>query len=331
MGLTDERPRSGSVSRGEVPGARTEQTVRLSVVITTRDRKDRLMRCIESVKASDFSDWELIVVDDASTDATRSLEAKDLGVAVGEVIHLVESVMMVRARNVGARRARGELVLFIDDDNVIHPAMIRILVEAANAHPAYGIFGPAMLELKTGETYLDHQTMNLWTGRTRGHIDTQGRAICDTEGVPNVFMVRRRVFEECGYFDESLLQTYTEPDFSFAARAKGFRSGIVKAAVTLHDVLRVSNLTPRALGGEFRQKAYCLMRNRTVLVRRYGRWYQRVFYTLFFSWFWPLAYSVLMLRFLRFDLVSLYWRGWWDGMVYMFGGPLVNGLARWRG
>jgi GT2 family glycosyltransferase len=313
----------GPVSSGRPP--------RVSVVITTRDRRDHLLRCIESVKASTFSDWELLVIDDASTDDTRLLDVADLVGVAGEIVHLPEQIMMVRARNVGARRARGELVLFIDDDNVVDSAMINALVVAAEKHPDFGVFGPVMLEMKTGEAYLDHQTVNLWTGRTRGHIDRLGREICDTDGVPNVFMVRREVFERGGYFDEALLQTYTEPDFTFAARAKGFRSGIVKAAITHHDVLRESNFTPRALGGEFRQKAYCLMRNRTVLVKRYGRWYQRAVYTAFFSWFWPLAYSLIVLRFLRFDLVGLYWHGWWDGMVHMLGGPLINGLSRWRG
>lgn len=307
----------------------SNQLERVSAVITTRNRKAMLLRCVTSLRASTRPPDELIVVDDGSTDGTRELTAADLGFDRCQLIHMPEPVMMVRGRNIGARRSTGSLVLFVDDDNVVEEHMIGRLVDAAKAHPEYGILGPSMFTFAGRRRYLDYQTVNLTTGRTRGRLETGSRAICDSDGVPNVFMIRRAVFEAVGYFDESLLQTFTEPDFAFNARSKGVRCGIVTAAATYHDVPERSSLTPRALGGEFRQKAYCLMRNRTVLVRRYGKIYQKIIYSLFISWFWPLVYSLAMLRYGRLDLVPLYWRGWFDGVVYMAGGPLVNGLSHW--
>ena len=53
-------------------------------------------------------------------------------------------VMMVAARNVGARAARAEFILFIDDDNEIDRDMIKHLIESAQANPRYAIIGPSM-------------------------------------------------------------------------------------------------------------------------------------------------------------------------------------------
>lgn len=300
--------------------------MRVSIVITTKNRRAALLACVESLRRSTFADYELIVIDDCSTDGTESLSAADFGVTPCQVFHAPEPLMMVKARNEGARRSRGEYVLFVDDDNVVDPHMLERLVAAADARPEYGIVGPSMWYLAERVKYMDYQRISLATGKTRGVVDESDREVCDSDGIPNVFMIRRAVFEACGYFDEALVQTYTEPDFALNARRHGFRCGIVKAAVTWHDVTMQSFLTPRSLGGTFAQKAYCLMRNRSVLVARYGQRWQKAVYAACFAWFWPLVYSVLVLRFRRWDLVRLYWAGYTDGMRYLLTRRLRNRL-----
>jgi len=302
--------------------------MKLSVVVVTKNRKDMLLRCVESVRRSTFDDFELLIIDDNSRDGTESLGEEDFGVGCCQVFHSADPLMMVKARNEGVRRAQGEYILLIDDDNVVDPDMIQILVAAADANPEYGILGPSMHYLDDLSKYMDYQQINLTTGKTSGRFDVLGRDLCDSDGIPNVFMVKRRTFEECGYFDEGLIQTFTEPDFALAARGKGWRCAIIPAARTFHDVHRGDRLAPRSQGGMFVQKAYCLMRNRCVLVGRYGRWYQKTIFTVLFSWFWPLAYSCTMLRHGRFDLIRLYWNGWWDGMRFLLTGRLVNSLPR---
>lgn len=302
--------------------------MKLSVVIVTKNRKAALLRCVESVHEAFVADSELIVVDDHSDDGTERLRASDLGFPACAIFHSPAPLMMVRARNEGARRARGKCVLFIDDDNVVDPRMIELLVAAADAHPEYGILGPSMHYLDDGSKYMDYQRISLTTGKTFGRIDSSNRALCDSDGIPNVFLVRSEVFEQCGYFDEDLVQTFTEPDFAFTARRTGWRCAIVPAAKTFHDVHRADRLTPRSQGGMFVQKAYCLMRNRCVIVGRYGRWYQKAAFTFLFSWLWPLVYSATMLRHGRLDLIRLYWAGWRDGVRFLLTGRLVNSLPR---
>ena len=157
-------------------------------------------------------------------------------------------------------------------------------------------------------------------------VDESEDKIVYSEGVPNAFLIKREVFENCGKFDEGLIQTFTEPDFSFKAMECGYETGIVKKAKIYHDIPESSWSTPRALGGMYSQKAYCLMRNRSVIVSRYGNFLEKLVYITLFSWFWPLLYSLLILRYGRFDLIRLYWLGFKDGLIYFFRGKLISSL-----
>ncbi len=222
-------------------------------------------------------------------------------------------------------------MLFVDDDNIVQPDMVTLLLDFAQANPGYGMIGPAMWWIDPPGPALDHQHLNFYTGKTIGGVHKSDRDFLDSEGIPNIFMIPRHVFKECGYFDESLIQTYTEPDFAFQIKRRGgYGCGILKTAYSLHRIYIKDNRTPRGLGGNFVQKGYCLLRNRSVMVRRYGCWRHKLVYVFLFSWFWPLAYSLIILPHKRFDLIKVYFRGWYDGMIYMWTGRLVNGLSPQR-
>jgi len=265
--------------------------------------------------------YEVVVIDDASSDATKDL-SRD-GVCV---IHNSEQLMMVKSRNKGIEKTTGTYIVFIDDDNVVAPSMIKNLVSFASSNTNYGIVGPCMYYASSKTKYLDFQTFNFYTGKTTGRVDTSDNPVCKSHGIPNVFLIKRTVFDQCGHFDASLIQTFTEPDYSFRAASHGFKCGIVKNAKTFHAISPEDNLSPRALGGMYKQKAYCLMRNRTLLVKRYGTPVQKFIYITCFSWLWPLIYSLLIYRTKRYDLIALYWRGFKDGMIYFFTGKLTSSI-----
>jgi glycosyltransferase involved in cell wall biosynthesis len=106
----------------------------VSVVIATRNRRTLLAETIATVQEQMFDDWELIVVDDASTDdTTRYLDT--LGdhriVVLRQETHGERSA----ARNAGLAEARGEFVMFLDDDDLLRPDALANLVRALRAQP----------------------------------------------------------------------------------------------------------------------------------------------------------------------------------------------------
>ncbi|MET9407975.1 glycosyltransferase [Streptomyces sp. NPDC002935] len=100
----------------------------ISVVVATRDRPEKLRRCLRSLLRAKYPEFEIIVVDNAPADgATEALVRKDF---TGRVRYVRESVAgLARAHNVGLARARGSVVAFTDDDTLVDPGWLTALAE----------------------------------------------------------------------------------------------------------------------------------------------------------------------------------------------------------
>ncbi len=99
------------------PDSEAMRTPLVSVVLPTFNRARLLMRAINSVTAQTFRDWELIVVDDNSTDETPEV-MKSIRQARVSYIRRAQNKGGSAARNTGIRAARGRYVAFLDDDDV---------------------------------------------------------------------------------------------------------------------------------------------------------------------------------------------------------------------
>lgn len=105
----------------------------ISVIMPTRDRVDFLRQAVASVLAQRHQAFELVVIDDGSEDATPELLAglDDPRVRVIRTSGLGEST----ARNLGLDAARGELVTFLDDDNLMDPGWLHAVAWAFDRWP----------------------------------------------------------------------------------------------------------------------------------------------------------------------------------------------------
>jgi hypothetical protein len=119
-------------------------SARVSVIIRTCDRAGYLREAIESVFAQTYRDRDLLVVDDGSTDTTR-----DVLVGYGDAL---VPIFLPRRRNpavtfnAGVRAAGGELVAFLDDDDVWLPDKLARQVELLERNPRVGfVYGNARL------------------------------------------------------------------------------------------------------------------------------------------------------------------------------------------
>ena len=109
-----------------------------SVVLPTRGRAAYLEVALTSLAAQDLAEpWELIVIDDGSTDGTRALTER-LGV---RSIRLDPARGLNPARNAGVAAAAADLVVLTDDDVDAPPGWLRAVVEGARRHPDAEAFG----------------------------------------------------------------------------------------------------------------------------------------------------------------------------------------------
>lgn len=101
--------------------------IKVSIVMPTYNRADIISKAIESVVVQSHRSWELIIVDDGSTDNTQQVIG---GFAHDQRVKYVRGAKggVSKARNIGLRAASGEFVFYLDSDNEWHPDFLRIMI-----------------------------------------------------------------------------------------------------------------------------------------------------------------------------------------------------------
>ncbi|MDR2946108.1 MAG: glycosyltransferase family 2 protein [Candidatus Adiutrix sp.] len=170
----------------------------VTVVIPTFNRAALLPRAVDSVLAQTYQAFELIVVDDHSGDETPEALAQWQGDGRVSVIRHAENRGVSAARNTGLAAGRGELAAFLDSDDEWLPSKLEAQAEYFAAHPE------AMLV----------QTQERWMRKGRRvnpgqkHLKKAGDIFIDSVSLclisPSAVMLRRRLLDEVGNFDETL-------------------------------------------------------------------------------------------------------------------------------
>ena len=169
---------------------------KVSVILPTYNRAHLLPRAIESVFSQTSSDWELIVVDDGSTDETPQGIRPYLADPRVRFIRKEGEGVTARTRNAGVRIAQGEYVAFLDDDDLFLPEKLERQVAWMDAHPPIGLL------------YSSIQVVDGEMKPLRVMPPNPGRSFLELfqENFIQVaaVLVRRKCFDRVGFFDESL-------------------------------------------------------------------------------------------------------------------------------
>lgn len=181
-----------------------EKTIKVSAIITTHNRVDVLSRAIQSVLNQTYSNIELIVVSDGSTDGTDKLmdEYKDNNKI--KYISYTPSKGGNYARNQGIINASGEYVAFLDDDDEWHPKKIEKQMEVIREDGKIGI-------VYVGKNIIYVNQKIRYNSITPLPADTaQSILINNFIGTTSSVLAKREIVVECGMFDENLkaLQDY---------------------------------------------------------------------------------------------------------------------------
>lgn len=102
-----------------------DRPVRLSVVVPVFNGEFQLSRCLEALRLSEHVDFEVIVVDDCSTDRTPQIVARSSAC----YLRTPGRQGPAAARNLGVEHARGEIIVFVDADVVVPQAALRVIGE----------------------------------------------------------------------------------------------------------------------------------------------------------------------------------------------------------
>lgn len=283
----------------------------VSVIIPTRDRTDKLARCLDSVFKSDYGDLEVVVVDDASTKpVAEALSHRFPGVSF---IRNKERRLLACSRNRGAAASSGDYLFFLDDDNVLAPDTIRLLAETLNKSENVAVSSPLTFYLSRPTTvWTSYISKSVFPGFYTLHTDVPG-ADAPTFSFHNCFMVKRRVFEELKGFDcADLPIRFSEVDFAHRVSAAGYFALVNPRAKDWHDLGWTKAHIDSA-------RAYYTERNRIIVIKRYFKRSDLAFYSvciLPFVGAYYLVHHPLSTTDGRFKTASSFLRGTVSGLKY---------------
>ena len=264
-------------------------TPRVSVVVATHNRAERLAALLDSLTAQTFSDFEVIVCDDASTDHTAEVLERPREYPL-RVVRTERAGGPARARNRAIGAATGDLIAVTDDDCVATPSWLEAGVRAWGGRPdrfVQGSVGPIESE--------------------RDRLGPYSYSIFVNELTPNFeganMLYPRALIQQLGGFDETFPRAAGEDaDMGWRAKAAGATPVFEPEARVEHAVVE---LGPR---GTLRR-----LWNWSYAMRAYAL-HPQMRKTLYHGLFWNLSHYLLLRALLGAVLARRRWAwplSWW--------------------
>mgnify|MGYP001772538064 CR=1 FL=1 len=215
--------------------------VKVSVAIPTYNRKEKLRRLLESLKASTYKDLEIIVVDDASTDGTEKMIKEEYPYV--KYIRHERPTLVAKSRNDAIEASEGDYVFFIDDDNVVEPDTIEKLVGYIERHDEVGTVAPvtcyyAMPDkvMYAGAVFSKfmRRTISLYSGYPCKSLEGK---VLEVDVFANSYMFRKEAIMKVGLIPWKRIPWNGEDGYlQYKIKKLGYRNVTLGSARVYHDI-----------------------------------------------------------------------------------------------
>jgi len=245
--MTDRRQPGPEVQRSRAP--------RVSVITPVYNAGKYLRQALRSVAAQTYSDYEMVIVDDGSTDPTTLAVLAEAAREPWVTCHRTDRGGPAAARNHAIERSRGAYIVPLDADDYFAPTYLEETVRVLEACPDIGV-------------------VYAWIGFVGGHRGTwrTGRF-----SIPEILcycplhvtgLYRREVWEDVGGYDPRFVESCEDWDFWVGAAARGWKAHRIEKVLSYYRRTAVS----RAIGATDREVSARLMRT---LVTKHRALYER--------------------------------------------------------
>ena len=187
----------GDLVHETVPTTDPERTPRVSIILVTYMRAADMSRCLDSLVAQTYGDFEVLICDDGSTDGTEEVVGRYLGALNLHYLWSENSGGPARPRNTGLRLARGTYAAFLDSDDWWKPRKLELCVQALDGG-ADVVYHDMYLARKRGQrVYLRRRNARELRAPAFENLICNGNAMANSSVV-----VRRDLIRRIGGFSE---------------------------------------------------------------------------------------------------------------------------------
>ena len=210
-------------------------TKKATIIIPNYNGLNFMQPCLDALKAQTCQDFDLLVVDNGSTDGSVEwLREREV-----PGIFLEENTGFSGAVNVGIRAAKTPYVILLNNDTEAEPEYVAELIQAIEASPRIFSVSPKMVQLYDKEKMDDAGDMYTLMGwayqRGVGRETWRYQRPCAVfSACAGAAIYRREVFEEIGYFDEMHFAYLEDIDVGYRAKIAGYWNRYCPTAVVYH-------------------------------------------------------------------------------------------------
>ncbi len=225
----------------------------VSILIVTYRCREAARACLESLRGAGGGRYEIVVLDNASGDGTVEMVRSDFPEA--RLVASDENLGFALGVNRAAEAARGEYLLLLNPDTVVHEGAVDNLLAFARAHPEHGLYGgrtldpdgsvnpgscwgaPTLWSLFCFATLLtsafkrtrlfDPESLGGWKRDTVREVDIVTGCL---------LLAPRPLWEQLGGFDARFFMYGEDADLSLRAAGLGYRPAITPDAVVTHEI-----------------------------------------------------------------------------------------------
>ncbi len=212
--------------------------VETSVIIPNWNGLEFLKACLPSLESQSYRNFEVIVVDNGSTDGSVEYIKKNF--SKFRLIELSKNVGFSPAVNLGIKSARGNFIVLINNDTKVDKLCLENLLKAAKQHKEVGMVAAKMLQfyhpelIDSAGDYIDavgHAQNIGWGEKDSEKFNKPGSVFLVTGGGS---LFKREVFDKVGLFDNDYFAYMEDVDLCFRAQLAGFKGWYEPRAKIYH-------------------------------------------------------------------------------------------------
>ena len=239
----------------------------ISIIILNWNGKKVTADCLESMKKQDLKNYEVVLIDNGSTDGSSKYLKKKFPFI--KLVQNKENLGCSKAYNMGVEKANGDYILILNNDVILDKNFFNELWKNKDKADILGV-----------KNYFYDQKKILWAIGVRINKFTMrakliGNKIVDSEeinkikvdqAVGSAMLTNKKVIDKIGFLKDSFFAYYEETEWQTRAQKAGFSTSWIPSAKLWHRVAYSTG------GGRSPLSAYYLVRNRGYYIKRWAKY-----------------------------------------------------------
>jgi GT2 family glycosyltransferase len=246
----------------------------VSIILINFNGTKYIRNCVKSILRSEYSNFELIIVDNNSTDKSIDIVETEFNYDLRvKTIRSDKNLGFAAGNNLGAIYAKGRLLVFINVDTIVDARWLTEVVRLMEYDNTIGVAQPKLLSLANNSIYdsagdyIDFYGNNFrlggeWNEKDNGQYDTI-HEIFSARGA--ALITTKEIVENIRLFDEDFFMTFEDIDFCWRVRLYGKRVVFVPKSIVYHEGRGITSKDPlvvnRVTMHGFKNILMCMIKN----------------------------------------------------------------------